>query len=199
MDGKVGSLQIQEGNYVNMQSGVLATVIKTNPIYVKYSVDSKLFSRLRSQEFLPKKNAKNVLVDVILPSGKTYSKKGIQDFYDNQISTSTGTMDFRATFENDEHELIPGDFVKVKVYSNKKEQALVIPQDYVLQDAKGRYVYVVGEDNLVSQRYFKDGGQFESYWIIKDGLEEGDKFIITNLTKLMPKMKVSIIQEEKQK
>ena len=196
VDGKIGSLQIQEGNYVTISSGTLATVIKTNPIYVKYSVDSKQFSELRNLNFIPKKGEKPIKVDVILPNGNVYPIKGIQDFWDNQISTSTGTMDFRATFENNDHVLIPGDFVKVKVYSNQKNNVLVVPQEVVLQDSKGRYVYVADENNIVQTKYFKDAGQYENYWIIKEGLKKGDKYIATNLTKLTPKMPVKIQQNK---
>ena len=198
VDGRIGSLQIQEGNYVNITSGTLATVIKTNPIYVKYSVDSKQFSQLRNQDFIPKKGVKPTSVEVVLPNGTLYPVKGVQDFWDNQISTTTGTIDFRATFQNDNHILIPGDFVKVRVYSNKKMNALVIPQDYVLQDAKGKYVLVADENNLVQLRYFKDNGQYEKYWVIKDGLKKGDKYIITNLRSLMPNAKVKIEQQQAQ-
>lgn len=197
VDGKIGSLQIQEGNYVTMQSGTLATVIKTNPIYVKYSVDSKQFDKLRKMDFIPKKGVKPAQVDIILPNGQLYPIKGSQDFFDNQISTSTGTIDFRATFKNDDNILIPGDFVKVKVYSNVKEKALVLPQEFTLQDSKGRYVYVADENNIVQTKYFKDSGQYENYWIVKDGLKEGDKIITTNLTKLMPKTKVNIAESGK--
>ena len=196
VDGKIGALNIQEGNYVSMQSGTLATVIKTNPIYVKYSVDSKQFDELRNLDFIPKKGSNPVKVDVILPSGKLYPIKGVQDFWDNQISTSTGTMDFRATFNNEENVLIPGDFVKVKVYSNQKNNVLVVPQEIVLQDTRGRFVYVVYEEGLAQTRYFKDNGQYNtqdgSYWIVKDGLKKGDKYIATGLTKLMPRMKVKV-------
>ncbi len=198
VDGKIGSLQIQEGNYVNISSGTLATVTKTNPIYVKYSVDSKQFDKLRSSEFIPKKGGEAIKADIILPSGKVYSEKGVQDFWDNQISSTTGTLDFRATFKNDENILIPGDFVKVKVYSNKKINALVIPQDLTMQDSKGKFIYTVNDEGLVGQKYFKDGGQYENYWIIKEGLNKGDKYISTNLTKLMPKMKVKVQEKSEQ-
>ena len=192
VDGKIGSLQIQEGNYVSAQSGTLATVTKSNPIYVKYSVDSKQFETLRELDFITKKGDALPKVDVILPSGKVYPIKGVQDFWDNQISMTTGTIDFRATFQNDDHILIPGDFVKVKVYSNVKQKVLLLPQEFTLQDSKGRYVYVVDENNIIQVRYFKDSGQYENYWIIKDGLKLGDDYVATNLTKLMPKMKVKI-------
>ena len=196
VDGKIGSLQIQEGNYVTVSSGTLATITKTNPIYVKYSVDSKMFEELRQKDFIPKKGNAPIKVDVILPNGETYPIKGVQDFWDNQISTTTGTIDFRATFNNDDNILIPGDFVKVKVYSNQKNTVLVIPQDVVLQDSRGRYVYTVSNDKTVSQKYFKDDGQYENYWIVKDGLVLNDKYIATNITKLMPKMAVKVAQKE---
>ncbi len=196
VDGKIGSLQIQEGNYVTISSGTLATITKTNPIYVKYSIDSKLFEELRQKDFIPKKGSAPIKVDVILPNGETYPIKGVQDFWDNQISTTTGTIDFRATFNNSDNILIPGDFVKVKVYSNQKNRVLVVPQDIVLQDSRGRYVYTVSNDKTVSQKYFKDDGQYENYWIIKDGLVLNDKYIATNITKLMPKMPVKVVQKE---
>ena len=196
VDGKIGSLQIQEGNYVTVSSGTLATITKTNPIYVKYSVDSKMFEELRQKDFIPKKGNAPIKVDVILPNGETYPTKGVQDFWDNQISTTTGTIDFRATFNNDDNILIPGDFVKVKVYSNQKNTVLVVPQDVVLQDSRGRYVYTVSNDKTVSQKYFKDDGQYENYWIVKDGLVLNDKYIATNITKLMPKMAVKVAQKE---
>ena len=196
VDGKIGSLQIQEGNYVTISSGTLATITKTNPIYVKYSIDSKLFEELRQKDFIPKKGSAPIKVDVILPNGETYPIKGVQDFWDNQISTTTGTIDFRATFNNSDNILIPGDFVKVKVYSNQKNRVLVVPQDIVLQDSRGRYVYTVSNDKTVSQKYFKDDGQYENYWIIKDGLVLNDKYIATNITKLMPKIPVKVVQKE---
>lgn len=191
-DGRIGSLNIHEGNYVTISNGAIATITKTNPIYVKYSVDSKMFDEIRKQNFIPQKGSDPIKVDVILPSGKTYPISGVQDFWDNQISNSTGTIDFRATFKNDENLLIPGDFVKVKVYSNNKNTVLLVPQDLVLQDSTGRYVYVVDNNNTVQTKHFKDGGQYENYWIVNSGLEKGEKFISTGLTKLMPKMPVKI-------
>jgi len=194
VDGKIGALNIQEGNYVSTQSGTLVTVTKTNPIFVKYSVDSKQFDDLRNNDFLPNKNSAPVKVDIILSNGKNYPIKAVQDFFDNQISTTTGTIDFRATVDNSNNELIPGDFVKVKVYSNKINKVALIPQEITLQDSNGRYVYTVNEENLAVPKYFKDKGQYENYWIVDEGLNIGDKYITTGITSLMPNKKVKILE-----
>ena len=194
VEGKIGALNIQEGNYVSTASGTLVTVTKTNPIYVKYSVDSKQFEELKNNDFLPQKGQNPIKVDIVLPSGKVYPIKGTQDFFDNQISTTTGTIDFRATIDNSNNELIPGDFVKVKVYSNKTNTVALVPQEMVLQDSKGRYVYTINEEGLAVPKYFEDGGQYENYWIVKSGLNIGDKYITTGITSLMPNMKVKILE-----
>lgn len=197
-DGRIGSLNIQEGNYVTVAHGAIATITKTNPIYVKYSVDSKTFDEIRKQDFIPQKNSQPIKVELTLPSGKIYPINGVQDFWDNQISNSTGTIDFRATFKNDENLLIPGDFVKVKIYSNEKNNVLLVPQELVMQDSTGRYVYIVDENNTVQIKHFKDNGQYENYWIVLSGLEKGEKFISTNLTKLMPKIPVKVVNTDTQ-
>jgi len=199
VEGKIGALNIQEGNYVSTASGTLATVAKTNPIYVKYSVDSKQFEELKNNDFLPKKGQDGLKVDIILPSGKIYPIKGTQDFFDNQISATTGTIDFRATVDNSDNELIPGDFVKVKVYSNKVNRVVLVPQDITMQDSKGKYVYTIAEaDNgkVAVLKYFEDSGQYENYWIVKEGLNVGDKYITTGITSLRPNMPVKEFKEE---
>lgn len=197
VDGKIGALNIQEGNYVSTMSGTLATVTKTNPIYVRYSVDSKQFDELKNNDFLPDKNQTPVKVDIIMSNGKTYNVKGVQDFFDNQISTTTGTIDFRATVDNSNNELIPGDFVKVKAYSNKVNQVALVPQEMTLQDSKGKYIFAVNEVKgkyLAVPKYFEDNGQWENYWIVKEGLNIGDKYITTGITSLMPNMEVKMAE-----
>ena len=196
VDGKIGSLQIQEGNYVGISSGVLATITKINPIYVRYSVDSKKLEELKTLGFMSRKGEDKVKVEVILTNGDVYPIKGVQDFWDNQISTSTGTMDFRATIDNSNHTLIPNDFVKVKVYSNIKNTVLIVPQEFVQQDAKGKYVFVVDDKNTAKMKYFEDAGQYEKYWIVASGLVENEKYICTNLRGIMEGMPVKVVQEQ---
>ena len=62
-----------------------------------------------------------------------------------------------------------------------------------MQDSKGKYVYTINEESLAIPQYFEDNGQYQNYWIVKSGINIGDKYITTGITSLMPNRKVKII------
>ena len=197
IDGRIGMLNVTQGNYVSTQSGSLARVVSTNPIYVTYNVDSKQFANLRDNEIIPKnKNEQPISVEVTLPDGTKYEHKGVEDFWDNQISQTTGTIALRATFQNPDNRLIPGDFVKVKVYSNKLLKKTVIPQDYVLQDSTGRYVYVVDKDSIARKKYIKISNEYQKFWIVTQGLKPGDEYIGEGLVKVLSDKPVVVLKDD---
>ena len=197
IDGRIGMLNVTQGNYVSTQSGALARVVSTNPIYVTYNVDSKQFANLRDSEIIPKnKGEQPISVEVTLPDGTKYEHKGVEDFWDNQISQTTGTITLRATFANPDNRLIPGDFVKVKVYSNKIQKKVVIPQDYVLQDSTGRYVYVVDKDSVARKKYVKISNEYQKFWVVTDGLNVGDEFISEGLVKVIADKPVVVLKDD---
>ncbi len=197
IDGRIGMLNVTQGNYVSTQSGALARVVSTNPIYVTYNVDSKQFANLRDSEIIPKnKGEQPISVEVTLPDGTKYEHKGVEDFWDNQISQTTGTIALRATFANPDNRLIPGDFVKVKVYSNKIQKKVVIPQDYVLQDSTGRYVYVVDKDSIARKKYVKISNEYQKFWVVTDGLNVGDEFISEGLVKVIADKPVVVLKDD---
>ncbi len=193
VDGKIGAIIITEGNYVTAQSGALAKITSINPIYVLYSLDSKKFNQFRSETNI--QNDKPFEVELELADGTIYDKKGVQDFFDNTVTTSTGTLSLRATFENPDNVLIPGDFVKVKVLSNTTKKHVVVPQDSVLQDASGKYVYTVVNDKAKLVRISTEG-QFEDYWIVEKGLKKGDKVVKEGALKLTDGAKVKVLTEK---
>ena len=197
IDGRIGMLNVTQGNYVSTQSGPLARVVSTDPIYVTYSVDSKQFATLRDSEIIPKdKNEQPISVEVTLPDGTKYEHKGVEDFWNNEISQTTGTIALRATFKNPENRLIPGDFVKVKVYSNKLNKQLVIPQDCVLQDSTGRYVYVVDKDSIARKKYIKASREYQKFWIVTDGINLGDEYISEGVVKVISDKPVVVLKDD---
>lgn len=197
INGRVGMLSVTQGNYVNAQSGALATVVSTDPVYVTYSVDSKQFNSLRNSEIIPdSRHEQPISVEITLPNGTLYEHKGVEDFWDNQISQSTGTIALRATFKNPDNKLIPGDFVKVKVYSNKVNKKLAVPQDCVLQDNEGRYVYVIDKDSIAHKKYIKVSEEYQKYWIVDEGLSTDDEYVNEGVVKVMPERPVVILKDD---
>ena len=197
VSGRIGMVNVTEGNYITAQTGPLAKLVSLDPIYVTYSLDSKQFNQLRDDTILPTvKQNEPIKVQIVLPDGTTYEHFGAEDFFGNEISQTTGSIPLRATFKNPEHILIPGDYVKVKIYSNTKHKKPVVPQAAVMQDSTGRYVYTVDADNKAVQTYITTEGDYGDYFIVKEGLKPGDKFIATGVIKVMNGMGVKVVPIE---
>ena len=193
VDGKVGIINVTVGNYVSPTSGALTTINSTNPIYVTFPLDSKDFQSLASSDGDANKNRK---VELVMSNGSKYPLKGVQDFQDNKVDTSTGTVTMRATFENPDNALIHGEFVTVKLYANKPVNVPVAPVTAVLENQAGKYVYKMDENDLPQLVYVKTGEQVGHNWIINEGLQKGDRIITEGLQKVTPGKPVKIVTEE---
>jgi len=191
VDGRIGIIDVTVGNYVTTASGPLTTINSSNPMYVTFPLDSKDFAELVKVDGSP-----NVLreVEYIFSSGTKYKLKGIQDFHDNEIDQSTGTITLRATFDNPDDELIHGDFGRIIIYSKNKDELPIVPQSATMENQEGLYVYILDKDNLPRMNYIKTIGTSGNDWIVSEGVNIGDKIITTGLQKVMPGAPVRIIE-----
>lgn len=183
VDGRIGIIDVTVGNYVTPSSGSLTTINSTNPIYVTFPLSSDDFSAVSSKD-------RNVntqrRVELYFKNGDKYELDGIQDFLDNKVDMTTGTVTLRATFQNPDNRLIHGDFVNVKLFANAPVNVPVVPQVAVQENQEGKYVYVLGEDNIPQLTYIVVQGQTGDKWIVKDGLKVGDRIIIEGVSKVIP-------------
>ena len=193
VDGKVGIINVTVGNYVSPTSGALTTINSTNPIYVTFPLDSRDFQSLATSDRGDNKNRK---VELIMSNGVKYPLTGVQDFQDNKVDTSTGTVTMRATFENPDNSLIHGEFVTVKLFANKPVNVPIAPVTAVLENQAGKYVYKLDENDLPQLVYVKTGEQVGHNWIINEGLQKGDRIITEGLQKVVPGEPVKIVSEE---
>ena len=196
VNGKVGIINVTVGNYVSPTSGALTTINSTNPIYVTFPIESADFQALAVAD---KSNNKNRKVELIMNGGVKYAKLGVQDFQDNKVDQTTGTVTMRATFDNPNNELIHGEFVTVKLYSNNPVEVPVAPVTAVLENQAGKYVYKLDEKNLPQLVYVKTGEQNGDNWIIKEGLQKGDRIVTEGLQKVIPGKPVTIVTAEEMK
>lgn len=196
VNGKVGIINVTVGNYVSPTSGALTTINSTNPIYVTFPIESADFQALAVAD---KSNNKNRKVELIMNGGTKYSKLGVQDFQDNKVDQTTGTVTMRATFDNPNNELIHGEFVTVKLYSNNPVEVPVAPVTAVLENQAGKYVYKLDDKNRPQLVYVKTGEQNGDNWIIKEGLQKGDRIVTEGLQKVIPGKPVTIVTAEEMK
>lgn len=189
VEGRIGIITVTLGNYVTPSSGPLTTINSTDPIYVTFPLDSADFNALSNADGADHKNRKT---EIYFSNGQKYPFNGEQDFHDNKIDQSTGTVTMRATFQNPNNQLLHGEFVTVKLYSNNPVETPVVPQTAVQENQAGKYVYRIDEQNLPQLVYIKIGGQTGTDWIVEEGLKAGDRIVIDGLQKVVPGQPVTI-------
>lgn len=193
VDGKVGMISVTEGNYVSMNSGPLTTINSYDPMYVTFPMTSKDYADLAR---IDSNNNVNRKVEFLFSTGKKYEYSGVQDFLDNKVDESTGTITMRATFPNPKNELIHGDFGKIIIYSNNKATMPVVPQTATMENQEGRYLYVLDKDNLPRMSYIKTMGQTDDgNWIVSEGVKAGDRILTSGIQKVVPGNPVRIVDK----
>lgn len=193
VDGRIGIIDVTVGNYVTPSSGSLTTINSTNPIYVTFPLSSEDYASISSID--ENANAKR-RVELYFQNGDKYNKDGVQDFLDNKVDQSTGTVTMRATFQNKDNKLLHGEFVNVKLYANHPVKVPVVPIVAVQENQEGKYVYTIDETGMPKLTYIKVQGQSGDNWIVKDGLKAGDRVIVDGILKVTPGTPVKIVSKE---
>ena len=175
-----------EGSLVTAgsDSALLTTIVQTDPIWVRFSVNEAEYATLRAS------NNQSARVDLILPDGKVYPSPGKLNFAASTVDRTVGTVQLRAELPNPQMRILPGQFVKARVYIGEIEGVLV-PQAAVMNSDKGKAVLVVGPEDKVTPRPVEAGAWQGDQWVIRSGLQQGDKVIVDNLVKLRPGMQVA--------
>ncbi len=184
--GVTGRSQFSEGSLVSANDSLLTSIAQLSPIWVRFSFSENEMSRFGGR--MTEKNVQHV--SVILPDGSEYEQKGEINFAASQIDPLLGTQQLRATFENVNQRLLPGQFVRVRVAAIESQKVFVVPQLAVLTSDLGRYVYVVNEKNEATPRPVKVGEWVGTDWTILDGLNPCDKVIVDNIIRLKPSVTV---------
>jgi membrane fusion protein (multidrug efflux system) len=196
VDGRIGIIDVTIGNYVTPSTGSLTTINSTNPIYVTFPLSAEDYAQLSSIDKGANEKRK---VELFFQNGVKYELNGVQDFLDNKVEQTTGTVTLRATFQNPENKLLHGEFVNVKLYANHPTRVPVVPIVAVQENQEGKYVYKIDEKGLPQLTYIKVQGQTGENWIVREGLQAGDKIITDGIQKVMPGAPVKIVTEEEMK
>ncbi len=182
--GVIGATAVNVGNVVGPQSGVLATIVAEDPMYVDFSLPMADALKDRAQ-------ASQMAVLVQLPGGATYAHTGTVDFINNQVTQSTDTLAWRASIPNPDHTLTDGEFVTVILRAKQAQPRIVIPLAALITDQLGDYVLEVGPGNVVTRHNVTLGPQSNTTVQVRAGVAPGDKIITQGIQLVHPGMKVA--------
>jgi membrane fusion protein (multidrug efflux system) len=194
IDGKIGRSAVTRGNVVGPDSGVLATIVSTDPMYVTFPVSQREFIGWAEKRQSAKKE--DFKVNVQFSNGAKYAQSGTIDFVDVKVDRATDTIAVRASFPNPDGVLVDGQLVQVSVEGEKSEERVLIPQSALLADQQGTYVFIV-DDGKAAIRRLKLGQNKGALVIVTDGLSGGEQIVMGGAMSLRPGVAVNTVPAQK--
>lgn len=199
-DGKLGTCPISVGSLVGPGiNTTLSKIVRIDPVKIEFFIPESIVVGIRQKAGSMSAATKTVTSRITLPNGAPYPHKGEIYFSDNEVNTSTGTLLVRARFPNTDGIVTPGQYVKVKLETNDKVSAILIPQVSIQRDQTGELVMVVKPDKTVERRQIKTGQAYDTDIEVVSGLAEGDLVISQGLMKVRPGMTVEVTMDPGQK
>lgn len=193
--GRIGDTLIPVGGLVSKASATpLTTIVPLDPIWVRFKVSEGEYLYSQSRANQPA-GARPVLaeapLELVLADGSTHPYPGHIQNALNQVDLKTGTLEMQATFPNPKHNVLPGQFARVRYLDEERHGALLVPQRAVLELQGMQSVLVVGPDNKVLARGVVPSDRVGERWIISQGLKPGDRVIVEGTMKVRPGMPVT--------
>jgi len=190
--------KVQDGQYLSGsgESSVLTYVSQIDPIWVNFSISENDVLKRRTEKaagLLRLPSTDEYEVEILLADGSVFPKRGRITFANADYNQQTGTFLLRATIPNGGGALRPGQFVRVRVLGAVRENAILVPQQAVLQGAKGHFVVLVDKDNKAEIRPVEVGSWYGNDWFINRGLSAGETVVIDGMVKLSPGAPVKIV------
>jgi membrane fusion protein (multidrug efflux system) len=194
IDGITGIAKAQIGDLVGPNTGPLTSISTVDPIRVYFPISEqeylKTAEKVRAAYQDPKRQRDDRL-ELILSDGSVYAHKGNFFLADRQVDVKTGTIRVAALFPNPGNILRPGLFARVRAVTNTKQGALLVPQRAVTE-LQGRYqLAVVSPDNTVEIRSVKVAERMGKLWVIKEGVQPGERVVVEGLQKVKAGMTVT--------
>ncbi|WP_420385749.1 efflux RND transporter periplasmic adaptor subunit [Roseivirga sp.] len=184
-DGILNRLEAREGSL--LEEGELLTSFSDNSkMWVYFNVPEAEY--LDFQTNAKKGDMNNV--HLLMANGKLFSENGVVETIEGEFNNETGNIAFRATFPNPDRLLRHGETGNVLI-DIPLENALIIPQKATFEVLDKKYVYVVGEDNIIRSREIKIEEELPHIYVISEGLEENDKILLEGLRLVRENQEIS--------
>jgi len=185
--GVAGIRQVDVGNLVSSSASAgIVVLTQIRPISVTFTLPEQTLPQIRKQD-----NGEALTVLAVTRDNQTELARGKLTAYDSQIDATTGTIKLKATFDNQDKKLWPGQFVNARLLVRTEQGALTVPAPAVQLGPNGSYVYKVQDDQTVQMVPVTVGQSEASVATITQGLNEGDKVVVDGQSRLQPGSKVA--------
>ncbi len=194
VSGYTSKEQVTVGNLVN--NGTLLTFVnQTNPFYVNFSIASTEYMRMlqlavQGRMEIPKDNAYKAKIRLV--DNTMYMEEGQVTFVGTQVDQTMGVIQMRATFDNSNNIILPGQYVRIFLEGAMLKNAILIPQKAVLITQQGPLVMVINKDNIIEMRPIKITMPVEQMYLLEDGLKDGERIVLDGLVKSRPGQPVTV-------
>lgn len=199
ISGHVSQSNVDLGTLVGPGAqSLLATVVKSDTVRVDFSMTALdyLRSKERNVNLGHKDSTRSwdPYITVTLADNSVYPERGLVDFAEPQVDPKTGTFSVRAELPNPDYVLLPGQFTRVKLLLDVRQNAITVPVKSLVIEKGGAYVYVVRPNNKVEKRFIELGPEIGNNVVVERGLATGERVVIEGYHKLSPGMEVRVVE-----
>jgi membrane fusion protein, multidrug efflux system len=193
VDGKTGSLQSYVGNVVKAPDDTLLTINQIHPIYVAFAVPEQFLPQIKKEM-----TAHTLKVSVTFENMDVPPPQGELTFVDNSVDETTGQIQLRGTFPNEDGALTPGQFVQAELTLSELTNAIVVPSQAVQTGQTNQFVYVVKTNptndtvQVVEERSVTTGITYDNKTVVSQGLKIGETVVTDGQLRLAPGVKVTV-------
>jgi multidrug efflux system membrane fusion protein len=188
ISGRVGARLIDAGNIVHAADvGGLVVINQIDPITVLFTLPEETF-----QDVNKALHASTAPLQVVAypRNGSEAIGSGKLILLNNQIDTTTGTVQLKGSFANPGHSLWPGQYVNVRLVLRHDPQALTVPAAAVQRSQDGTYIWIVGADNKAMAQPVKVASIQDGLAVIESGVQAGQRVVVDGQYKLKPNIAV---------
>jgi RND family efflux transporter MFP subunit len=189
--GRIGRRLVDAGNLVGAgDRTVLTTVMQTQPIYVFFHIGEELLKGDLLRRLHGGGDAEPLRFAAGLPNANDSPNEGVINYLDNTVDPMTGTVYVRGELANESLDFLPGMFVRVRVPTAVRKNAVLIPELAISTDLGGKYVLVVGEGNILQRRDIKPGATVGKLRVVNEGLTGDEMFLVGGFAMARPGMPI---------
>jgi RND family efflux transporter MFP subunit len=197
MSGRISRTQIDVGNLVNASGGetLLTTIVSLDPVYVYFNPDERSLLRYRREGRKnkgpepPIKELK-IPIEVALEGEDGYPHKGVIDFVDNKVNSSTGTIPVRGVLANSSGLFQDGLRARVRVAVGDPYKAILVTERAIGTEQGRKFVYVVSDQNVVQRRDVTLGRLSDGLQVVQTGLKPEEWVIVNGIQRVREGVKV---------